>query len=491
MSIADLEAFYKELRNNKVLIEEFEDTIKRYCNCSFEDEEQFKTFITNELIPFAKLNGYNIDLKDVINYKSDSNELSEAELMLINGGIGKKAAIPLVVFSMLAGTIPMYKYMKDLNQDTLNVNTALDNQSQLFTLDSNMIDDLNKGFTDILKSDSSHNIDLGKYIFEENQNSQTNAINKETNDIKANNNYDIDTLTDNNQQQSSIKSDDNQGQYLAKEENVTRYTKSDIEKFKLVQQSYKGYFGNHSNNINHREEYLKLSEIDKNSLTQDELLAFSQYVTDSTDINTSLRKKEYYNDYVDKVIKNMKEAFANHQLPSDITVYRGVTDTFIIRIFKSLDLSEEEFSKVFNEDGTLNHESILENDMYLNLEGVVFKDEAFVSTTTNEFFANRWANELVHKSLANKYAQQGETEKANEICSYKERYNDIEGSHVMSVYVPEGTNAMFIDTMYLKESRSRGQNELTLDAGYYYKISKVEILGQGRYKLYIELLQDA
>lgn len=493
MSITDLEAFYKKLLNNKVLIEEFEDTINRYFNGSYEDKEQFKAFITNELIPFAKLNGYNIDLKDIINYESDSKALSEEELMLVNGGIGKRAAIPLVAFSMLAGIIPMHKYMNDLNQSNLNINTNLDNHSQLFTLDSSMIGDLNENFSGILKSDNSNNIDLDKYIFKESQNSQTDAINKETNDIKSNNNYDIDILTDNNQNQSSINLDDNQNQDqdFTKKQNSTHYSKSDIERFKLVQHSYKGYFGDHSNNINHREEYLRLSEIDKNLLTQDELLAFSRYVTDSTEINASLRQKKYYNDDIDKVISNMKGAFANHQLPSDITVYRGVTDTFIVRVFKSFNLSEEELSKVFNEDGTLNHKSILENDIYLNLEGVVFKDEAFVSTTTNEFFANRWANKLVHKSLANKYVQQGETEKANEICSYKERYNDIEGSHVMSIYVPEGANAMFTDTMYLKENRSRGQNELTLDSGYYYKISKVELLEQGRYKLYIELLQDA
>ena len=42
---------------------------------------------------------------------------------------------------------------------------------------------------------------------------------------------------------------------------------------------------------------------------------------------------------------------------------------------------------------------------------------------------------------------------------------------------------MFVDTMFTRTNRPRGQDEVTLDAGYTYTITSVTRVGEGMYEM--------
>lgn len=91
--------------------------------------------------------------------------------------------------------------------------------------------------------------------------------------------------------------------------------------------------------------------------------------------------------------------------------------------------------------------------------GVTFRNAAFVSTSTNKYFARRWVNQSRHDEDA---AARG--------CQLHfadpRRIQDIENAHVMNMHLPTGTRMMFAGTMFTRTGRARGQDEVTLDAGY-------------------------
>ena len=67
---------------------------------------------------------------------------------------------------------------------------------------------------------------------------------------------------------------------------------------------------------------------------------------------------------------------------------------------------------------------------------------------------------------------------------------DITGSHVMNMHIKKGTRALFSDTMYTSalDGSPRGQNELTLDSGGYYRITEVRMDTKGQYVFEVEVL---
>lgn len=265
-------------------------------------------------------------------------------------------------------------------------------------------------------------------------------------------------------------------------------TYQSLEYFKQVQQPYVGYYGNHKENLRHRGTYLRLADIDKNSLSPEESVAFDEYTTTSSEINYRLRNDISKDDSTESNISIMKDAFSNHKVKIDLTSYRGVTDGMISFLFNEISLNQKTKDLIYNKDKSINHQNLYKYKLYKLLENVTFKDKAFVSTTTNEFFAERWANELCHRDLAEAYKKAGDTKASEAELSKHKIFTNIEGSHIMELSIPKGTEAMFVDTMYLKTNFPRGQNEVTIGSGYLYKIKKVEPISFGRYKFYVDII---
>lgn len=246
------------------------------------------------------------------------------------------------------------------------------------------------------------------------------------------------------------------------------YTVDDFKRFKKKQNAYEGYEGNHGDNI-HRNAYLMLAKKDFESLSKSEKVAMNAYTTNSGDINDALRKGEYESGKCDETLLNnithMKHAFAKHNLPSDITTYRGVNDGMIKYWLGLKGVDKDQAGEFLNANGSINHDKFYQLKIYEKLNGITFQDKAFVSTTTNKPFAKRWTNELVYHKF--------------------DDYNDEVGSHIMVMNIPKGTRAMFSDTMYTQGNRPRGQDELTLDAGYTYTINGITPIKAGVYEFNI------
>lgn len=251
------------------------------------------------------------------------------------------------------------------------------------------------------------------------------------------------------------------------------YTVDDFKRFKKKQNAYEGYEGNHGDNI-HRNAYLMLAKKDFESLSKSEKVAMNAYTTNSGDINDALRKGEYESGKCDETLLNnithMKHAFAKHNLPSDITTYRGVNDGMIKYWLGLKGVDKDQAGEFLNANGSINHDKFYQLKIYEKLNGITFQDKAFVSTTTNKPFAKRWTNELVYHKF--------------------DDYNDEVGSHIMVMNIPKGTRAMFSDTMYTQGNRPRGQDELTLDAGYTYTINGITPIKAGVYEFNIMVHGD-
>lgn len=277
----------------------------------------------------------------------------------------------------------------------------------------------------------------------------------------------------------------------------------EFSNFASKSKSYEGYFGKHGNN-EHRNAYLNMSKHDASTLTEDEAKAMDEYTNDSDQINTTLRTgicpegkrsngKEWAlkTETVNKYITDMRIAFMKHKLPKDFVSYRGVTDGMITYLLGLRGFDKEQLESILDTSGHINHDELYKRGTYKLIEGLEFEDKAFVSTSTNEFFARRWSNELTNKANAADLEKKGDTKskkEAAQMLSGTNRFKDVKGSHLMKMKIPKGTRAMFTDTMYTRGNAARGQDELTLDAGYTYRVDKVKPMSVGRYCLEVSVI---
>lgn len=255
----------------------------------------------------------------------------------------------------------------------------------------------------------------------------------------------------------------------------------DFRDFQQHQNSYEGYFGQHD--MEHRNAYLKMAQQDYNSLTPDEKVAMDEYTNDSAAINTRLRSGQNKGNITDTQGSHIKQAFAKHPIPVDMTTYRGVTDGFLSWLIAS----NPSFDDTFRQNALINSNQINHEWLagHLNeLQGVAYQDNAFLSTTTNEFFADRWSNMLVNNENLKK-------EKNDPNATYDfgdmNQFNAVSGAHTMVMHLPAGTRAMFTDTMWTRHGRPRGQNEVTLDSGYHYIITGMRLKAPGRYEFEVSV----
>ena len=269
-----------------------------------------------------------------------------------------------------------------------------------------------------------------------------------------------------------------------------------LVEFKKKQTSYAGTRGSHGDGV-HRNAYLQMAQHDFDSLTQAEKVAMNRYTTDSGDINRRLRSGEDVSDALQEDISSIKGAMRKHPLPTDMTTYRGVDDGMLIYLMNSSPDIGPEVAGRYIENGKVNHRALYRHGGYKMFEGVIFKDPAFVSTSTNRFFAKRWANMLNHKAAAElmwaevaKKPRGSQEQKTLSAAAGKEEFSetDVSGSHVMNMHLKKGTRALFSDTMYTATGRPRGQDEVTLDSGGTYRITSVRAEAPGQYVFEVEVL---
>lgn len=249
------------------------------------------------------------------------------------------------------------------------------------------------------------------------------------------------------------------------------YSESDFDKFQEEKNKHEKS-DNPSKNSKYQKAYLKLANQDFMSLNKKEKTAMAEYANNSDAINTALRNHNYEKGTLDAAlsnnITNMKKAFTKHNLPKDTTTYKGIDDNMIKYLLGIKGIDKDQANDFLDDDGNIDHEKFFALGAYKLLNGTTFQDKAFMSTTTNKFFARRLANKTVNK-----------TKKSNN----KNLYTNTEGAHIMTLNVPKGTRAMFTDTMFTKTGNEKEKNELTLDAGYTYTINNVKPIGPGMYEL--------
>lgn len=265
------------------------------------------------------------------------------------------------------------------------------------------------------------------------------------------------------------------------------------EEFLEKQKSYEGHFGAHDDPV-HRAAYLEMANHDKATLTEGQRWAMQAYTADSGKINSGLRSGTPENDEVQRQIEEMAGAFDTHVLPMDMITYRGVDDGLLMYLFQEqFGIPEEERNQCMT-NGRIDHRKMEQGERYKVFEGLVYEDKAYVSTSTNRYFAKRWANQISHKSYANHLEEQGNKAEADRIRQdYVTHDDNISGSHVLIMHLKAGTKAIFSDTMYVnpRTGMPRGQDELTLAAGYKYLIRSVRrdtSAGEGAYIFDIDVI---
>ena len=254
-------------------------------------------------------------------------------------------------------------------------------------------------------------------------------------------------------------------------------SKEAFEAFQKKQISYKPqFFGDHGDMV-HRDAYLAMSRADLASLTPQEAAAMDEYTNDSGQINRRLRSGDISHDVTDAQNTFIKQAFAKHPIPVAMEMYRGVSDGFLTFLLNTIDsFSPEEKAGALTQAGGINHIWMEQDEHYKMFEGVTFQDKAFVSTSTNKAFARRWANMVSHDEKTR--ANGGEVQIFDPV-----RAEDIDGAHVLNMHLPAGIRAMFTDAMFTRNRRPRGQDEVTVDAGYTYVIESVKRVGHGMYEM--------
>lgn len=266
------------------------------------------------------------------------------------------------------------------------------------------------------------------------------------------------------------------------------------QEFLEAQKSYEGHFGSHGDSL-HRNAYLRMADHDKATLTEGQRWAMQAYTTTSDDINRRLRSGEQKDDEVQRQITEMKGAFDAHILPMDMVTYRGVDDGMLLYLLgnEQFGITAEEREQCMT-DGRIDHQKMEKTKGYQAFEGLVFEDRAYVSTSTNRYFAKRWANQVAHRGYADHLEQQGNVDEANRVRRDFAAHDDnISGSHVFIMHLKAGTKAVFVDTMYEnpRTGMPRGQDELTLAAGYKYRIRSVRrdaSGGEGAYVFDIDVI---
>ncbi len=238
-----------------------------------------------------------------------------------------------------------------------------------------------------------------------------------------------------------------------------------------------------------------------NNMTAQQRSAVTDYVASSTDINAYLRgqknspfypKPKQVQDVVQKA-NDISQAIRNNPLKENLTTYRGTTDGFLAFL-----LEQNGLKKGLNKNGTVNHQWLNKNQKTLRkkLVGSVFHDKAFTSTSTEKDFARDWARKEVIREKKQKLYD--EDAGYDEIAAVQEEADAhperIPGAHLLSINMPKGANASFIDRATDIKKAGHGednQREVLADKGSMFKISDIRKMEDAdSYELVMDLLAE-
>jgi hypothetical protein len=128
-------------------------------------------------------------------------------------------------------------------------------------------------------------------------------------------------------------------------------------------------------------------------LGENQKKAGEDYITDSRDINNTLRGTREHDAVTDERIRLLQEAMEPIQTP--MKAYRTVPDDGLAAM-----LSQLGAPNLLKTDGSLNQDEMLSRRG--GLVGQAFTDAGFVSTTMSETFADRWGQGLPERSISSK-----------------------------------------------------------------------------------------
>ena len=232
------------------------------------------------------------------------------------------------------------------------------------------------------------------------------------------------------------------------------------------------------------------------NMTQSQRQSITNYISGSEPINNYLRGKTdspYYPQPnqipgIKKEAEEISAGIQNNPLPGNVTAYKGITDKYLALMFQQHGLE-----KAINKDGTINHQWLNKNQktMRKKLIGSVFHDKAFTSTSTEKGFAQFWSRKKAKNEKMMQMMQNGQdaTDFQNLTLEHPEL---TPGAHLMTVNMPKGSNASFVDRV--TDSTTYGdpnQMEILADKGSSFKISDIrKTEGADSYELVMDLLAE-
>lgn len=327
-------------------------------------------------------------------------------------------------------------------------------------------------------------------------------------------------------------------------EKRTRKRKTEYANLKANQRAYiqrKG-FGT-SDTSEHRKAYMALSMKDKARANSTQRGAMGYWISCSKDYSDALRGDQSIDEMIEELEKEKKSKVKadslrfvkkqigvmdsiftdNAGLEESLQVYRGVGDGFLKFLFQQKGFSEKDYEEdtskkdassnkkngsvqntSSDKNKPLDYKKIDKKGLMKSLVGMTYKDNCFVSTSTNRGYCAMWANQDAFKKaddMRTDMLQKSNTKEGSRERSELERYSESvaleqteagKGGHMMTMHLPAGTKAIFADAFGDKEQnhnimKGASQNEVTLDRGLIYKITGVSG-SAGSYQFYVTVV---
>ena len=275
-------------------------------------------------------------------------------------------------------------------------------------------------------------------------------------------------------------------------EDIPRYTPSSPQ-FEILKRS---------KNKNKRiDAYYNISDKLKNNTSQKEQEVITSYINCAAPYNGLLRgtnppKDEARKNKLEGEIDTLSNVLHNNPLEQDMTTHRGVDDFFLRKLLKDNNFTEALKGEDLNE---VNHEWIGQNMEEFNkrMNGVVYSDPGFSSSTTQREFAEKWSKKSGRFFMKRELDQRLKDGKIT-----KEEYDkklaempeqgDITGAHVIDLELPKGAPVAAIDRAGMINRGPSGQREMLID-----KDSMFQFMGlspgnvPGSYNMKSRLLTEA
>lgn len=273
-----------------------------------------------------------------------------------------------------------------------------------------------------------------------------------------------------------------------------------MQKLKANQQSYVPRI---EKNTEHQRAYDALSirntANNPNKISQELEVALGMYVASSSPFNDPLRsgmspeemvaagkaQKDMGLEDAGKQILAIDEHMKEHgTLDEDLDTFRGVDDRFLTFLLEQAGVKVKKFTD--KKTGALDYKKLEKSGALKKLEGMTYEDKGYVSTTTNEYFANSWA---MNTNLANRKRETGYNPSAYspEVQAKVEKAlvqdpSIMRGAHMLRMHNPAGTKGEFIS------KPGSSQNEFMLNRGQSYRITGMSPRAEGSYEFQVEVL---